>query len=123
MKETHDSPRQRQTLPERARQWMDEWHARMRADLDTEPRLKAILEQLDDQATRLQLPQYSVTTFRDLHYLKFPDTSVAGLSINDAEFLEVISAGVYTLDDLAEKLKKGEISSPQMQSLLQHLKR
>lgn len=108
MKDKPHCPQKVYSLPRSAKQWMDAYYARRRTEPD--PYLKATYEEIDKLAVRLQLPDYSVKNFRNLHFLHHPNSSVAGIPINDDLFLILIEAGIYTIETLSEKLENGTIS-------------
>lgn len=101
------SPSTPPELPESAKQWLDQYRAQRDSD---DPQLTAVYQQLDELASQLHLPRYSLKAFRDLHFLHYPETSVAALPISDALFLDVIWAGAYTIAQLEQKLESGEMT-------------
>lgn len=98
-------------LPPRAQRWLDVRRAQMRKRALADPALRSAQENLDRLTVELSLPLYFVKVFRDLHFIAYPDTSVAALEISDDEFLDLLWDNIYTIDILENRLASGKITS------------
>lgn len=99
------SPGEVDRLPESAQQWMRQFRAAM-PNRPSSPATDNLSPADQDQAALLPFAEDALQTFRDWHYLTQPDSSVAGLDIDNDLFLLIIREDIFTVAELAECLQK-----------------
>jgi hypothetical protein len=98
-------------LPKSAHDWMRQF----RAATPKQPHSSLADDLFPSTANKSSLPHAAddVQTFRDWHYLTQPNTSVAGLDIDNDLFLLIIQEDIFTVAQLedclhADRLSEGE---------------
>ena len=87
-------------LPPAAQQWMDE----QMATLHSAPASTDRQNWAATSSASSNVHGYSLKAFRDLQFVHKPNASIAGLSISDELFLDLIWNELYTVGDLEKKL-------------------
>jgi hypothetical protein len=90
---------------------MDMQRAKLATAHGIHPEQTSFYNQLQAITREAALDLYTVTAFRHLHYLSDPNHSTSGLAIDDDLLLDIIWHGAYTIEDLEEKLMRGQINS------------
>jgi hypothetical protein len=102
-------------IPQNLRRWLDdEMAGELEAD-PADPRVREIAGKLDALMDELGLSDYSIRAIRDLHYLKYPGSSIATLAISDELFIGLICIDVETVDALQAALTSGQIAKAMAQ--------
>ncbi len=100
------------SLPDEAKRFLDTQKAEIANNLqNSDPRVRELYKRLKNLSQGLGIPEYSIKSFRNLHFFAKPDRSIGGLPVGDEVILELIWCGIYEISDLERGLQTGGISA------------